>query len=1661
MMNGLDTLYGNEWIVANQNYLRIPISEDGVYAIRYEDLQAQNWPVNSIAATDFQLFHQGELVTLYNSNESEVALSNGDFLLFYGNKNTGEVDKHLFRDADQMQLNPEYSLFSDTAAYFLTYQSSSTNQSFFTTIDNDLTNLPNAEPFVWKNAQLTHSDHFMKEYYRISGATLYYSHFGIGEGYGSRSINELLGDGSTTQTYVLDLPNAYVGGPQPILETRYVGALFNHIQQLSINETELRVDTFYNWGLMNLSENLPADVLIEGEARVQWDGLAGLKDEVSVGFLKIKYPVEPNASNTTAFEGIVSANGQRQYLEINNFNASSAIVYDMTNAWRIPVDIEDGVLRVVLPAASTEDRQIRVITSENNVEPVSLSPANLTIPNTNGAQYIILTNSLLRSDGDPVQAYADYRSSISGGSYTTSVVNVDDLFNQFGYGINQHPLGVRNFVAWQRKINPDFKYLFIVGKGREYIDLRSETDLEEAYGSTFFVPSFGYPASDNLLVSDIDKPTPLVSIGRLPAINASEVSLYLNKISSLEAQTDAEQTIEARAWMKNVIHLGGGSSPSEQQTIKNNLQGIGSELEKGMFGAQITSFYKTSTDPIETSLTDQIFNRINEGVSVLTFFGHSSAGTFDFNIDNPDNYENAPKYPLMLSLGCYSGNMYADFRSIGERFVFLEDGGAGVFGASRGLGFIHSLNAFAKDFYKQMSNDYYGEPIGDGVRASIGNFEHLTDQAYGTLMEQFSLQGDPGFRLNPSPGPDYTFANDKTVFEPSIISAQKDSFQVTFTLQNIGKGIEDSLELSIRRILPSGEIESLHPLKIPAPTYDIDVTIKLPTQGKNGVGLNRFLVTANSALIDPIEELPNPSARMNNILISANGEEGIPFFIIDNTALPVWPPNYALVGEPNVVLKASTADALAPERTYYMELDTTPKFDQPLASTTIVQTGGVIRWNPAYTWQDSTVYYWRITPDSTDIGTANYVWESSSFTFVDGISPGWGQGHWGQYAENELENIEVEEREQLDFVENVGDLTIRNIIYTIGGTSDTRPRGFVNGNRWTDFFRWDVRPSLQVVVIDSAGVFLRNESPGQYGSVNTSTPNAIACFSFPLQTSEQRGNIINFLTNIVPDNHTVIIYNAIRTETQDLWINEWASDSLNVGDQNLFNVLENAGATQVRELLEGPMRPYFFSFIKGSGILDEKIAEDINEILVYSINLPGRWTHGEMNTYRIGPASGEWGDLLWATPPQSINDTIRVQLFGVQTDGVEVALMDSVAMNGQLDLSAYSSSEYPYMKLNFYGEDRIDKSCPPLKYWHIHHQGLPDLALDSHLDYAFYADSLLLGEEMRFRVAVSNISNLPIDSTTALFSIQSTGQEAEEWEEPIPALTAEEHFVLTTSKSSADWSGNTQLQVTINAPDAPKERLRINNQAVKDILVINEEIDPVVDIVFDGQQILNGDLVSAKPFVQIQIEDENPFLLLNDSSLFTVRLRDPLGSEKNISLDGVEAQFFPATMADNNVAKIEWQPDFTSINGEYVLTVRARDQIGNEPRLLHEISFEVIKEQMLGNVLPYPNPFTSSTRFVYTLTGVESPSQYKIQIMTISGRIVREINQYELGPLKIGTHMTDFIWDGTDTYGDHLAIGTYLYRVVAVDEEGNNLEHYDTGTDAFFKNRVGKIVLLK
>jgi hypothetical protein len=272
------------------------------------------------------------------------------------------------------------------------------------------------------------------------------------------------------------------------------------------------------------------------------------------------------------------------------------------------------------------------------------------------------------------------------------------------------------------------------------------------------------------------------------------------------------------------------------------------------------------------------------------------------------------------------------------------------------------------------------------------------------------------------------------------------------------------------------------------------------------------------------------------------------------------------------------------------------------------------------------------------------------------------------------------------------------------------------------------------------------------------------------------------------------------------------------------------------------------------------------------------------------------------------------------------------------------------------------------------------------------------------------------------------------------------------------------LYIEVNPDNDQIEQHHFNNFAFRNFFVRVDSLNPMLDVTFDNMHILNNDIVSAKPDILIKMKDEAKWLLLDDTALIKVQVKFPHEvNARTYYFNSDTIRFIPADKASDNTASIEFNPHFEQ-DGTYELIVSGKDKVGNAAgSTQYRVAFEVINKPMISNMLNYPNPFTTSTAFVFTLTGSEIPPEFKIQILTVTGKVVREITRAELGPLRIGRNITEYKWDGTDQYGQKLGNGVYLYRVVT-SMNGKRLEKYKSekdDTDRFFNKGYGKMYLMR
>ena len=1626
-----DTLYGNEWIDYEQTYLRIPVAADGVYRIDPASL-----PIGT-SGSDLRLFHLGKEVPLYVSTAG--SLDGASAIEFYGRRNRNEVDRHLWEDPTD-QLNPNYSLVTDTSAYYLSWVNTGTAARFATNA-NDLTDVSAPLPWFLHRETLNFHSHYTKKYEKRSGLNVYRSKYDLGEGFASNI-------GAANPAMVLTPTAAHPDAASAEVGIRLATNVGNHQMEVRVNG-DLYVDEMEpaGYNLLDYTFQVPLAAAGGPLAVTVADVDAANTNRQAIAEVYAEYRRAYDFGGADFFQWTVADSPGSTYFEITNVDLAAGIpvIYDLTNRTRTVGLVEDGMVKAALPPGAG-DRQLILTTAPRGV---SGTPRSFVDYRTVDADFLLLAHPVFINDvGGVVQEYASFRAR----DFSTAVINVEELYEQFAYGLSRHPIGIRNFASWYRNRTAQARHLLLLGKGRETTNLRTAAQVTTQYGVNVFIPTMGFPGTDNMLVSYPGSPVSQYSLGRISAESAAEVAVYLDKLKGYEEAYELPQTAADRAWMKRFIHLGGGGNDGEQNAIKNGLFNMETKVETNAIGANVVSFYKSTTDAIQTSVSAAIFNEINSGAALITFFGHSSPGNFDFNIDNPDNYQNEGRYPVIISLGCYSGEQFSSSKSLGERFLLYENKGAIGFGASRGYGFITMLNIFGNYFYEISGSSHYGATVGELFRETARHFAPNNSLEMQTLVEQFGYQGDPAVRLYPQPGPDYVVTDNSIQISPERISLQADSIDVNFSVTNIGRTQNDSLSFRIEQQLPDGTVVPVHTFRDVALNFQSAYSVKLANQGRASVGLNRLRIQVDSD--GDIGELPAPAAEMNNDYQTPDGQIGHSFLVADNVALPVYPYKFGIVNSDVVTLRALTADPLAEERPYVMEIDTQGDFAGPGKKRTVIsQSGGVLEWRPDVDWTDGRTYFWRISPDLTN-GLDDYLWEQSSFTYLPDSPAGWSQDRHEQFSENDLRGLAVDSTTlQLGLAPDIFDFRIKNKYYE----ANDRPIGYVNNRKWSDFYRFNIPQSMTVVVLDQEGRFWFNWNPGEYGSVNVNAAR-IAAYPFRAYEAAGRDSMINFLTNVIPDGHTVFVYNAMGNLNQDLNVADWQSDSLNLNGQNLFNVLEAQGAGSIRQL-ENNMVPYIFGYIKGEGPLYERMAENRTATINMELALVGFLPEGEMRSQAVGP-SASWGSLEWAIDTPMAADSLKVGIEGKTVAGNWELLSENIT-DATVDLTAIDAAQYPYLRLIFFAHDATNLSIPRFEHWRVLYEPLPDVVHDLHSAYELSRDTLPAGEPLRYRSAITNvIDNTQLDSVSVVVSVaDAQGNERRQTLRSAP-VAGGESAMIEFELDTRGLSGPHQFLIELNANDEQREVTRANNYLQKSIYVERDRTNPTLDVTFDGRRIMNGDLISAKPVILVQLDDDNDYLLMSDTSHLEIQVRDPNGTVSRAVLGAANVSFQPAT-ADQNRATITYRPEFTE-DGVYHLSVQGTDASSNlSGSSNYEVDFEVITKSSISNVLNYPNPFTTLTRFVYTLTGSEAPERYRIQIMTASGRVVRTLTETDLGPLEIGTHQTVGGWDGRDEFGDQLAKGVYIYTVMVDDVAGKAVEAFDNGTDQFFRNGMGKMVLLR
>jgi len=1621
--------YANDWIDYSQSYYRIPITKEGVYRVTKADLLKFNINTTEFDERNLEMYYKGQKVPIYYSGTDGTGnIEAGDYFEFYAQPNDAWLDTAMYKD--YKPLNPYKSSVNDTSNYFLCIANS------LNTLRYDTVNTTKSTNFSGKLIQA-----FFNETAFVSIDAVYYGgetspYYTSGQGWADTEFSM-----GGSKTYPVSTPYFYAGVNKPYIISYSVACKSSEEHDLVVQtDGYLKGTSFSGLGGLSITDTVYFDLTSTTQVKFSSIGTSGKKtDNMAFAYVDIKYPREYNFGGKDSKKVTVpkQTGVDSLYFKIDNFDGGTKPFVFIPELNKRIVAFKVGLSYVfALPnpnkefsfyiAAESSFRSVSKIISVATRNDASnkffdLSKSTLSNPK-NEAKYIIISHTDLWSSA---VTYRAYRESTEGSAV---LIDVNELYNQFGYGIQKHPMAIHNFIEYavnEWNIKPE--HVFLLGKGYHTRLFKKDATI---YKNTL-VPTMGETASDLLFATDLHANTMAlkVPIGRLAARSTQDVNIYYNKVLAHEAQDSA-------LWMKNVIHFGGGNTAAEQRQFKRYLSGYESILEAEYFGANVNTFLKESSDVFEQTAPEIVRQLVNEGVSMITFFGHSYSGSFDQSLEPPGNFENEGRFPLIVANSCYAGDVFVSKDwGINEQWVFEEDKGAIAFLASVDEGSPVYLDKFMKGFCTAVAKTNYGGTIGNSVKDAVTYVNNTPGIApYMITTMNYVLHGDPAIKLHSFSLPDLEVNQSSLVLNPGFVSTDLLNFTTDIVIYNNQKAVVDSFDV---RVVFSkvGEVDKVFDTIMVGSFLHDTLRLVHDMRGfTSGTYTMSVILDVDSSIVESDEN--------NNSAI-------IDFFISSKDVLPVSPQNYAIIPHNTVSLKVCAVDPLNVPDKIIIQIDSTTNYNSAVFETDTLETNGaaISTWIPSNTFVDGATYFWRVT------GGSETKWNEFSFTYEEGKT-GWAQIKARQFSNNHLSQMEYFENEKkYFFVDKPSEAFVQAI-----GTPTTLEQWY------SSFFEYDgthlekaghpvTQPALHVMVFDSANAKVLMSDSANFGQSNYPEINGraryhLAYYATSVPTLEK---LATFLEETVPSGNHIMVYGYYSPHFEN-----WP--------ENLYTAFEHLGAKAPRNTPN--YYPWIFYAQKGdTTTAKEVVGETPFSIISMSAAMNFDHFEGSITSPLIGP-SKNFKEIVWKSEDIEESDISQLAFKGVPLDKPKYTIDFSIFYDTVPRLDTLVDANYvPYIELQNSQYDEWHRSPADLKYWKVYYDPAGEIAIAPEHAFSFYADTIKQGDFLNFKIAAQNIGAAPMDSVLLMYEIRNQKNEfISSTYHRLSALDVDEFVTDSLKVHTQNLAGVYSCKIEFN-PINPEtgiidqpEAYKFNNFIILPFYVSLDKTNPLIDVIVDGRHVLQNDIISSNPEIIIQVYDENEYQFLQDTSLFSIYVVNLETLERtDLYFSGSVLSFIPA-QDSTHTAIILCNPIFTE-NGAYEMYIQAKDPSGNlAGENEYVLQFTIDQEQKVSVLYNYPNPCKSYTIFRFVLAGSEVPENAKIQVFTESGELLKEL-LISNNDIHIGTNIIDLSWNGRDKYGLPLPSGIYPYRLVF--DNKDEYGHYNTEHDEVMDVLYGKLIIAK
>jgi hypothetical protein len=487
-----------------------------------------------------------------------------------------------------------------------------------------------------------------------------------------------------------------------------------HKIQATLNGQILGTLDFAGISPSTKSYSIKASTLHEGANTLEFTALGGPSDFCVFDYVSIDYwRLFKADQNALAFEA-----QSLQRTNVTGFNSPNIRVFDFdfNNEVELITNVSvspgtGGNFDVSIP----QGRKTKMIAVNENslLSPVSITsnaPSTLTTTSTADMAIISYGNFMVQANN-----WADYR---RGQGLTVDVVNVEDVFDEFDYGLPT-PTAMKNYIVAAKAANSNLKYVMMIGDAtydpRNYLGL----GYNDLIPTKFVDTSEGESPSDEFLGDANGDGVAELALGRVAVRDGASVTQILGKVTSYEAALTPTSLMT-----RGLLFV-------SDDPVGWDFVAMSHRLRDELPAAMPVTFVNAPDEGNPAVIRQQIITAVNAGPLFANYAGHGSTRVWSsrqflrFTPNAPATNDllgltnsAGDKLSVFLMLTCLNGYFVDPTDdSIAEGVVRISNGGAPTSWASTGSTTPNIQEEMADVFFQLLGQGTY-QRLGDATHAA-------------------------------------------------------------------------------------------------------------------------------------------------------------------------------------------------------------------------------------------------------------------------------------------------------------------------------------------------------------------------------------------------------------------------------------------------------------------------------------------------------------------------------------------------------------------------------------------------------------------------------------------------------------------------------------------------------------------------------------------------------------------------------------------------------------------------------------------------------------------------------------------------------------------------------------------------------------------------------